>query len=202
MNTNIKNKAKSKQLKVVITFSLVAIVFLGINCSTPAYVQKDDSVSLSDYKTYAWVDTRASENDNTKSATAYADISTHNAVNAELQNWGWVEVTDNPDAFVTYDILVEGSTDVKREAVYTQPYTRYYYNYYRKRWIPVYYPSQFVGYQQYETPVKEGTVTITIIDAKSDKNIWQGWTTENLGQSRITDSDIKRSVRNIFNETK
>jgi hypothetical protein len=152
------------------------------------------------YKTYAWADTRAEQNDDSKRATAYADISIHNAVNAELQKWGWTEVTENPDVFVTYDVLVEGSTDIQKEAVYSQPYTRYYYNYRRRVWVPIYYPSQFVGYQEYQTPVKEGTVTITVIDAKTDKNIWQGWTSERLGQSRITDADIKRSVRNIFKE--
>lgn len=202
MNNTIGNKRMILQRRVVICIVSMAIISITINCSSPAYVQKDDAVSLTDYKTYAWADTRATQDDDSKRTTAYADISIHNAVNAELKKWGWIEVTDIPDAFVTYDILVEGGTDINREAVYSQPYTRYYYNYYRKRWIPVFYPSQFVGYQEYQTPVKEGTVTITVIDAKTDKNIWQGWTSENLGQSRITDSDIKRSVRNIFKKTK
>ncbi len=202
MNTTIGNKRMPFQRSIVIYIVTIVIICTTINCSSPAYVQKDDTINLTDYKTYAWANTRATQDDDSKRTTAYADISIHNAVNAELKKWGWTEVTDIPDAFVTYDILVEGSTDIKREAVYSQPYTRYYYNYYRRRWIPVYYPSQFVGYQEYQTPVKEGTVTITVIDAKTDKNIWQGWTSENLGQSRITDSDIKRSVRNIFKETK
>jgi hypothetical protein len=55
-----------------------------------------------------------------------------------------------------------------------------------------------MGYQVYESPVREGTITVTLIDAKTDKNIWQGWTTERLDNSRITDSEITRSVRNIF----
>lgn len=202
MNTTTKNKAKSFQKKSAMYGIIILISCLSINCSTPAYVQKDDTVSLAAYKTYSWADTRATQDDDSKRATAYADISIHNAVNAELKKWGWMEVTDNPDAFVTYDILVEGSTDVKREAVYSQPYTRYYYNRLRRVWVPVYYPSQFVGYEEYESPVKEGTVTVTLIDSRTDKNIWQGWTSERLGQSRITDADIKRSVRNIFNENR
>lgn len=190
-------------LREIVGYIVVIVITLfNINCSSPAYVQKDDAANLADYKTYSWADTRSSQDDDSKRATAYADISIHNAVNSELKKWGWTEVAENPDAFVTYDILVEGSTDIEREPVYSQPYTRYYYNRLRRVWVPVYYPSQFVGYQEYESPVKEGTVTITVIDAKTDKNIWQGWTTERLGQSRITDSDIKRSVRNIFKENK
>lgn len=202
MNNTSSNKMKLFQPTKAFCIILLVIFFFNTNCSSPAYVQTDNSVSLTDYKTYTWADTRASEDDDSKRTTAYADISIHNAVNAELKKWGWTEVTENPDVFVTYDILVEGSTDIKREPVYSQPYTRYYYNYSRRTWIPVYYPSEFVGYQEYQTPVKDGTVTITIIDAKTDKNIWQGWTTENLSQSRITDGDIRKSVKNIFNETR
>lgn len=182
---------------IVIAFLLILISF---NCSTPANVQKDDGVKLSDYKTYMWVDTRASENDASGRATAYADISIHNAVNAELKSRGWQEVNNDPDALVSYDVLVERNVETKQEAVYSQPMTRSYYNPYTKRWSTIYYPSQFQGYQAYESPVKEGTVTITIMDAKTDKSIWLGWTTERLSESRITDSEIKRSVRSIFKQ--
>ena len=31
---------------------------------------------------------------------------------------------------------------------------------------------------QYE--VREGTVTITMVDAKTNKTVWQGWTTDEV----------------------
>jgi hypothetical protein len=39
-----------------------------------------------------------------------------------------------------------------------------------------------------------------MVDAQKDKNIWQSWTTERLTGSRLTESEISRSVRNIFKE--
>src|SRR6266487_1977838 len=173
---------------------------LVIGCSSPVYVQKDDTVNLNNYHTYMWVNTKANENDNSTRATAYADLSLKNAANAELRKLGWREVSDNPDALVSYDILVERSTEQRSDPVYSQPFTRMYYNPFARRWSTIYYPSQFIGYQNYEAPVKEGTVTITIVDSKSDKVVWQGWTTENLNYSRITDAEIDKSVRNIFNK--
>jgi hypothetical protein len=50
----------------------------------------------------------------------------------------------------------------------------------------IYYPSQFVGYQTYEVPVKERTITITMTDARTDKVAWQAWTTERLNYARLT----------------
>jgi len=185
----------------VILLSGLFILLLASACSSPAYVQKDDNTNLSSYKTYMWVDTRSGENDESKRATAYADIDIHNSVNTELNTWGWREVSDNPDVLISYDVLVERSTETRNDPVYSQPVTRYYYNYHTRRWSPIYYPSQFVGYQTYETPVKEGTITITMIDAQTDKKIWQGWTTERLSSGGITSIDIKKSVRNIFKES-
>jgi len=186
--------------RIAFMASVAAIVFMIGGCSAPAYVQKDDSFNRSTYKTYMWVDTRASENDESKRATAYADISLHNAVNEELDKWGWKEVSDNPDVIVSYDVLVERSTETQRDPVYSQPMVRYYYNAYRRRWTPIYYPSQFVGYQEYDTPVKDGTVTITIMDAQSDKKLWQGWTTDRMSGNGFDEVDVRKSVRNIFKQ--
>lgn len=179
---------------------LLLIFFSALlnSCSTPAYVEKADNVNLGSYSTYMWVDTRAKEDDETKRATAYVDLSVHNAVNAQLAKWGWKETTENPDVLVSYDVLVERATETNREAVYSQPYSRVFFNPYTRRWTTLYYPSQFQGYEVYDTPVREGTVTITVIDAKTDKSIWQGWTTRRLDASRITDEEIESSVRSIF----
>jgi len=180
--------------------SAIAVCILGAGCSSPVYVQKDETANFSTYKTYAWVDTRASESDQSTRATAYADISIHNAVNNELNKLGWREVAEDPDVLLMYDILVEKTTQRQQDPVYSQSFTRMYYNPYSRRWTSVYYPSRFVGYDVYETPVKEGTITITMADARTDKNVWQGWTTEQLGNTRITAEEIDKSVRNIFNK--
>lgn len=182
----------------VYILALAGLVAAG--CSSPAYVQKDDSVNLNDYHTYTWVDTRANESDNTSRATAYADISVRNSVNAELRKSGWREVNSNPDVLVSYDVLVERSVQQKSDPVYSQPYTRMYYNPYTQRWSTIYFPSQFLGYQSYEVPVKEGTITISMVDPKTDKLIWQGWTTGSMDYSRFTSDEIARAVRNIFNK--
>lgn len=173
---------------------------LVIACSSPVYVTKDDSANLSDYRTYMWVETRENENDNSARPTQYVDLTVHNAVNAQLSKQGWREVSDNPDVLISYDVLVERTTAERTDPVYTRSFTRMVYNPYRRRWTTIYYPSQFAGYQSYEVPVKEGTITITMVDANTDKVVWQAWTTEQLNNSRITNEEISKSIRNIFNK--
>lgn len=185
---------------IKVAVMIITTTTMLMSCSTPAYVEKDDNVNLSNYKTYMWVDVKANENDASSRSTSFADLSVHNSVNAQLNNWGWQEVTDNPDVLVSYDVLVERNVETQNDPVYSQAYTRTYYNRFTGRWATIYYPSQFLGYQQYQVPVKEATITITMMDADTDKKIWQGWTTERLN-GRISDLDVKKSVRNIFKES-
>jgi len=169
-------------------------------CFTPVHVEKDNTVDLNKYKTYLWVDTRYNINDNTKRPTTYGDISVRNASNTELKNKGWTEVSNNPDILVSYDVLVQNTTARKSDPVYTQSYTRTYYNPRLRRWSNIYYPSEFLGYNNYEVPLTEGTITITITDANTDKAVWQGWTTEELNYTRLTPEEITASVHNIFSK--
>jgi hypothetical protein len=39
------------------------------------------------------------------------------------------------------------------------------------------------------------------MDSGTDKKIWQGWTTERLGSSGLTDLNVKKGIRNIFKES-
>jgi hypothetical protein len=147
-----------------------------------------------------WVNTQAAQNENGTRPISYADVSVRNAVNSELNKLGWREVSADPDMLISYDVLVESSVEQRSDPVYSGSFIRWYYNPYSRRWVSLYYPSQFLGYQSYEVPVKEGTVTISMMDARTDKVVWQGWTTENMNYSRLTDEDISKSVRNIFNK--
>lgn len=178
---------------------VTAITLLtGISCKNPVYVQKAQSVDLSQYQTYMWVQTRANEHDGSKRATAYADVSVRNAVNAQLAKQGWKEVTENPDVLISYDVLVEHSTQETSNPVYSRPFARVFYNPFSHHWVRIYYPPQFVGYNVYQQPVKQGTLTLTMTDARTDQVVWQAWTTQNMNYARLTPGEINKSVKNIF----
>ena len=187
--------------KILSCVMLVAAGITFYSCSSPAYVEKAADANFSDYKTYMWVDTKSSEDDASARATSMVDIPVRNAVNAELQGWGWKEVSDDPDILVSYDVLVERNVERQSDPVYSQPVSRLYYNPYNRRWSRLYYPSQFLGYQEYSVPVREATVTISMMDADTDKKVWQGWTTERLGNAGIGDLNIRKSIHNIFKQS-
>jgi Domain of unknown function (DUF4136) len=169
------------------------------SCGSVAHVEKDKTANFSSYHSYAWVDSKANEADSGK--TKVSDLTERRireAVDAELAKTGWRESKHRPDVLLSYDVLVERSVKEESNPVYSQPTTRYVYNPYSRRWVSVYYPSQFLGYDNDQRSVREGTITVSIIDAKTDKTIWQGWTTDEVNSRNLTSKEIQNSVKSIF----
>jgi|GEM_PF-143011 len=175
-----------------------AIIFSG--CASNAHIEKDNTANFSSYQTYAWVEKEEQVEKETKQSrkNELTEANIHNAVNEQLQKKGWKEVKLNPDVMINYELLVEKNQKQQQDPVYSQSYTRSYYNRYTGRVNTFYYPQQFLGYDSYTTTVKEGTVTITMIDNKTDKTVWQGWTTSELNDNKITGKDIDQNVKSIF----
>lgn len=177
---------------------LTAIAFAGAlltGCASVAHVERDETVNFSNYKTYAW--TTTGEEDS-KKGLELTERKMRAAVNAELAKEGWREVKTAPDVLVSYDVLVERNEKQVTNPVYSRSYTRPFFNPYTRRWGMLYYPSQFLGYDDQTRSVREGTLTITMTDAKTDKMVWQGWTTDEVNSKNLTSKEIQASVKSIF----
>lgn len=184
---------KTLNWKAWITVAFGPLMLLS--CSTAAHIEKDESINFNMYKSFAWVHGDKGKLEN---QTDLIESKVRQAVTLELEKAGWKQVKNKPDVLLDYDLLVERASKEKNEPVYSQPLSRLIYNPYTRRYATIYYPSQFLGYESYEQLIKEGTITITMIDAKTDKTIWQGWTTEEVNNKNFTSKEIQNAVRSIF----
>ena len=180
-------------------FGLLIIAGLVMaSCGSVAHIEKDETVNFSNYKTYAWVNSSETQSDSNEKVVSLTEQKVRKAVNAELAKQGWREAKNSPDVLLSYDVLVERSVKEDNNPVYSRPYTRYLYNPYARRYVAIYYPSQFLGYNNDQYEIREGTVTITMVDAKTNKTVWQGWTTDEVNSKNLTSKEIENSVKNIF----
>jgi hypothetical protein len=76
-------------------------------------------------------------------------------VDRYLQGHGWSQNKNNPDVYLVFDVAEDQSQQRVNTPVYSQPVTCFYYN-----------PAT--------RQVKEGTLTLTMMNPGSDKVIWQG----------------------------
>jgi hypothetical protein len=173
----------------------LGIVFLLASCGSTAHIEKDDNTDFTQYKTFAWIDREGAKHNKVNDLT---ETKIREAVNKELEKTGWRESKSRPDILLSYDVLVEKSVAQRSDPVYSTPFTRTFYNPYSRRVINVYYPSSFMGYDNYDVPTREGTVTISMIDAKTDKTVWQGWSTDQVNSRNMSSKEIQNSVKAIF----
>lgn len=181
------------------TVTIVSAILLLVSCSRTAYVQKDSNVDFSKIKTYSWVRTQA-EKEKANASTKNDDLTNRKirqSIDRNLAEKGWKEVKSNPDVYLVYDVMIEQEEKIDRNAVYTQPFTRWFFNPGSRRWVPVFYPSHFLGFDENTRTVKEGTLTLTMMDADTDKTIWQGWTSSEINGRKLSDKQIDSKVRAI-----
>ena len=176
----------------------LAFVFLLASCASTAHIEKDDNVDFSRYKTFSWLDKDGEGRNDENRSNDLTEKRIREAVNKELEKSGWREARNRPDVLLSYDVLVERSTRESTSPVYSRPTSRVVYNPYTRRYTTIYYPSQFLGYDRDERAIREGTVTISVIDARTDKTVWQGWTTDEVNSRNLTAKEIQNSVKSIF----
>lgn len=186
----------SKTLKLWGVFSVFVILLAG--CGSTAHIEKDDNTDFSQYRSFAWVDKDGEGGNDQNKNNDLTETRIRKAVSAELEKAGWKESKNRPDVLISYDVLVERSVKESNSPVYTRPFTRVFYNPYTRRYSTIYYPSEFAGYERDQRAVREGTVTITMVDARRDKTIWQGWTTDEVRSRNLTSKEIQYAVRSIF----
>ena len=180
-------------------FGLLAISsFILASCGSVAHIEKDDTVNFNNFKTFAWVNSSETQSDSAQKVVSLTEQKVRKAVNAELAKQGWREVKNRPDVLMSYDLLVEKSVKEDNNPVYSRPYTRYLYNPYTRRYVAIRYPSQFLGYQNDQYEIRQGTMTVTMVDTKTNKTVWQGWTTDEVNSKNLTTREIDNSVKSIF----
>lgn len=178
---------------------LIASLLILSGCAGSAHVQKDNNVDFSKLRTYAWVDA-VDKKDASANKTKINDLTDRKikaSIDRNLQGIGWKEVKNDPDVLLVYDVVIEKENRNVSTPAYSQSFTRWFYNPVGRRWVPVYYPPQFMGYDNSVETVKEGTMTLTMMDANNDKTIWQGWTTSDVNGKRLTDKEIESNVKAI-----
>jgi hypothetical protein len=177
----------------------VFILFLVTSCERQVYVQKDESFNSKEIRTYAWV--TGTQKDSISPTTRPNDLTDRkirNIIDKNLQANGWRETQGNPDVLLVYDVDIARENRNISDPVYSQPMTRWFYNPYLRRYTPVYYPSQFLGYDSRTESYREGTLTLTVMNADNEKTIWQGSTSSEVNGRRMSDKEIDENAKAII----
>lgn len=186
-------------MKNVLKITLpVFAAFIITGCGVQSYVEKDPSVNLNSYRTYAWIGDNNSKNE--KPYKDFQESYLTGLIADQLEKNGFAKANTNskPDVLIDYDIMIENEVRERTNPVYSRSFVRYFYNPYTGRVNARYIPSRYLGQDAYDVPYKSGTITINIVDNDSKKLVWQGWAETEVTKRRIDKDDMNKIVKSIF----
>ena len=176
---------------------MTATLAMFASCSTTSHIEVARGVDFSKYKTFGWL------NDSSVKAASrvdndIVDNNIKNSISAELTQKGWMESDQRPDVWLDYNVMVEKGERRETEPSYIYPYGGYYYNSWRRRSGFYFNPGFFSAYHSYNVPFKEGTLTVNMVDARTNKLIWQGWAKGDVTSKGVTSKTAESDVKTIF----
>ena len=181
-------------MKKMLLLGLSAIfVIVLAGCGPTAHIETSNNANFDEYRSFAWVSAKEDRSE------GLMEERVKSAISRELsRTMGWKENNRTPDVLLSYDVLVERGSRLQSDPMYTWGGYRTFYNPYYRRFYNVYYPSMFMGYDTYQVPTREGTVAITMVDAKTEKTVLQGWATDEISNRRLSAGEVDRIVAAIF----
>jgi hypothetical protein len=179
--------------------SALAATLAFASCTTTSHVEVAPGVNFSNYKTFGFANSKGVKKSD-RVDNQIVDNNIKNSISADLEKQGWKESDQQPDVWVDYNVVVEKAVKQETEPVYSYPYAGYFMSPWRHRMGYYYTPELLGGFHTYNVPFKQGTLTVNMIDAKTNKLIWQGWSQGEVNSNNVTTNEVKGDVKSIFNK--
>lgn len=178
------------------------MLLLGCYTATNVYTNQSKDTDMAQYQSYAWLPSQ----DTASSALYDNEILQRNLmgeIDEQLMARGYAQENQKPDMLVLMHLMFEHDTVLERYPVYSS------YDYFYPRAYVIsgygYYYSAYNRFNRVEgfeidtVAYTEGTVVIDIIDAKTNKLVWRGWS-ERLITAENYKSGLSKDIKAILRE--
>lgn len=184
-------KLDSKGISVFPLLLLALMALFTAGCAPRIYTEQDDQASFVGYHSYAWVAPPGGKS--VKDPILDSQIlegRVHRAVTAELKARGFDEVAPeaNPDFIVTYHTSSQEKIE-SSGASFSFGFVDAFPHGFGAVAVPV------GGDVQSR---EEGTLMLDVIDGKSKRLVWRGWTKGWVSQESYTDQAVNSAVQQIL----
>lgn len=161
-------------------------------CAARVYVEQDSAAQLTGYHSYAWVSpSLAGPVRDPILDSQILESRVQRAVTADLNTRGYVAAPSagSADFLVTYHTVSKQKIESSGTSVGFGFMDAF--------------PRGFGGAVVMAPPVEsreEGTLMLDIMDGKSKRLVWRGWTTGWVDQQNYTDQAVAAAVQQIFDK--
>jgi hypothetical protein len=155
------------------------------------------------YHTFAWIPNPRDSFTNGMFNNEITERNVKNYATQEMIRRGLRVSTDEPDLLLEYNMQTERKLRTVQTPIYDYAYNYNwgafpYYDPYRRYMYGYGPPPYIAGYQTDQIPYTEGTLTLSVIDRRTNTLIWRGWNIEKLTDPETFSRSLKNDVSYIF----
>lgn len=188
------------------SFSFAAIFLLLVtSCSTVGtFSDRDKSADFSTYRTFAWLPGPDNSFANEQFDNRIIETNVKNYVNKEMQDRGYTINIDSPDLILEYNVDIDRVNKVETAPMYQYPYNyNWTYNPNYDRYFGYKFgskpsPAPYESYTTDQIPDDEGTLSISVIDRRTNRLIWRGWSTGTVMDPATYRTRLESDIQDIF----
>ncbi|MBU6421512.1 MAG: DUF4136 domain-containing protein [Gammaproteobacteria bacterium] len=175
--------------KLPLTLLLVSVLALAA-CAPRVYVERDNTANLSGLHTFAWVSPPIGPVANPILDSQILEERVQRAVVADLTARGFTQVAANqsPDFTVTYHTVSKQKLE-SSGASFAIGFGGYY---------PYGFGNVVVPVGSNVQSREEGTLMLDIIDARSKRLVWRGWTKDWISLDNYSEQAVAEDVHKIL----
>lgn len=200
MNTNSISRPQSRTADQALLLFLLLIVVMCLallsGCSTlRVSSETDHNASFGQYRTFAWLPPDQKDWQTNISARNQANL-IQNTVDKELAMRGMTADTAAPDVLLRYHIGAQNQATYHNQPVYSYaPPQPIFWG--RGVWYAGggYYP---VYNRTYRSIVREGTLSVDVIDRRTNNVVWRGLSAERVDHYTGLGTEIPKIIQAIF----
>ncbi|MBC7486955.1 MAG: DUF4136 domain-containing protein [Cytophagaceae bacterium] len=208
-----RNKRLLTKKKVLFGYLGLIILLLSSCASTAVFSDYNRSLDFKSYKTFAWLPKTHDPKNDGPFDNQIVETNIKNLGSGELKSRGYKVDVDEPDLLIDFYVDVANKVDHVSTPVYgyaynynsnfARPYNNNLYSYRNSYYnnnsyinsVPV-----VVGYNNQDIPYEEGTLTILIIDRKTNTLVWKGWSVGTVTDESSFEYELPSDMRRLFKE--
>jgi Domain of unknown function (DUF4136) len=166
-------------------YCILILLFLAFSCSPSVSVfnDYDRQIDLSSYSSYNWKQLERKESvQNPLYDNELNDKRIKAAVDKAMKKKGYQFISESPELYVHYHIVIEDKSVVIRESDIHN------------------YSTYWLGLDMNAYQYKEGSLIIDLMDAKTNALVWRGWAVtilEDLNPENV-EKRLDRTIQRIF----
>lgn len=203
------------EAKSSLLFFLVGLAATLLSSCAATSISSDysRSVNFKEYKTFAWLPKTHDPQNDGPFDNQIVETNIKNLGSGELKSRGYKIDVSEPDLLIDFYVDVANKIEHVTNPVYSYPYNyngnfarpynnnlySYRNSYYNNNSYINTMPT-VVGYTTQDIPYEEGTLTILIIDRKTNTLVWKGWSVGSVTDESSFEYELPSDMRRLFKE--